>query len=61
MVEADGEELNLAIIEAGFGWHYVQYSDSAVHAAAEQEARKAKRGLWAHPNPVAPWEFRKRK
>jgi len=26
----------------------------------EQEARKAKRGLWADPNPVAPWCWRKR-
>ena len=25
----------------------------------EEAARKAKRGLWAGPNPIAPWDFRK--
>jgi len=25
----------------------------------EQEARAAKRGLWADPSPVPPWEWRK--
>ena len=27
----------------------------------ETEARKAKKGLWADPQPVPPWEGRKRK
>ena len=25
----------------------------------EEEARKARRGLWSMPNPVPPWEFRR--
>ena len=28
---------------------------------AEAEAKAGKRGLWADPNPVPPWEFRKLK
>ena len=61
IIKADGKELNLEIIKAGLGWHYVQYSDSEIHATAEQKARKAKRGIWSHKKPIAPWEFRKRK
>jgi endonuclease YncB( thermonuclease family) len=26
---------------------------------AEDEAKNAERGLWAVPNPVPPWEWRK--
>lgn len=26
----------------------------------ESEARKAQRGIWADPQPVPPWEWRKR-
>lgn len=26
----------------------------------EHEAREAKKGLWAEPQPVPPWEWRKR-
>ena len=27
----------------------------------EREARQAKKGLWADPEPVPPWEWRKGK
>jgi hypothetical protein len=26
----------------------------------QKEARNAMRGLWANPNPVAPWEFKRK-
>jgi micrococcal nuclease len=30
-------------------------------AAAEFDARRNRRGLWADRNPIPPWEFRKAK
>jgi len=61
VVMVDGEELNLAIIEAGFGWHYKKYSKSKTHAAAEINARHKKRGLWSDKRVVAPWDYRAQK
>lgn len=55
-----GQDASLAMIEAGLAWHYKAYSKDATLSRAEADARKARKGLWADPEPVAPWEFRKR-
>lgn len=60
-VLADGQSVNLKMVETGLAWHYAQYSKDAALADAEKAARAARRGLWADPKPVAPWEFRKAK
>ena len=39
-------------------WHYIRYSDDADLAAAEREARAARRGLWRDPASVAPRDWR---
>jgi endonuclease YncB( thermonuclease family) len=57
----DGADVSLDIIRAGFGWHYTQYSSDARYAAAEQEARAARRGLWQDNAPIAPWHYRQRR
>ena len=57
----DGISVNASIVEAGFAWHYREYSKDANLARLEREARDAKRGLWQDANPVAPWDFRKGK
>jgi endonuclease YncB( thermonuclease family) len=54
----DGRWINQEHIADGWAWHYKQYNDSAVLAEAETKAREAKLGLWAKPNPIAPWDFR---
>jgi len=54
-------------IAAGFAWHFKQHAkeqrrdDRERYAAAEEQARAAKRGLWADPAPVPPWEWRRAK
>jgi endonuclease YncB( thermonuclease family) len=50
--------LNEELLRAGLAWHYTQYDKSEKLAKLEQEARAAKRGLWADPNPMPPWEWR---
>lgn len=57
----DGRELNLAIVEAGFAWHYRRYANGKKYADAEDEARRRRIGLWADPNPTPPWEWRRKK
>lgn len=53
--------INKEMIEEGWAWHYRQYSKDPILAKAEVDARNAKRGLWVDPNPIPPWEFRKKK
>jgi micrococcal nuclease len=54
--------LNRELIRRGLAWVYIQYCKRPVcdnwrHLEAEAWARK--RGLWAEPYPVPPWEFRR--
>jgi len=57
-VSVGGADVNEALVRAGAAWHYTRYSDSARLAAAEREARAARRGLWQSASPKAPWLFR---
>lgn len=56
-----GANCNLAMVRNGLAWHYVKYSTDSVYSVLEAEARAKKLGLWAEPNPVAPWLWRKKK
>jgi micrococcal nuclease len=53
--------INLEMAQEGWAWQYKEYDKSRALADAEVAARKAKRGLWVDPNPVAPWEWRAEK
>ena len=60
-VFADGRDINLEMLKAGFAWHYKHYDKNPAYAAAEAEARASKRGLWSDPHPINPYDFRKAK
>ena len=54
--------VNQQLVKAGFAWVYTRYCDRPIcerWKVLEQEAREARRGLWADPNPIRPWEFRR--
>jgi endonuclease YncB( thermonuclease family) len=58
VILADGRSLGVELVREGLAWDYHFYSKDPVLARLEAEARAARRGLWADPHPVAPWDFR---
>jgi hypothetical protein len=54
-------DLGNELLRAGLAWWYRQYAARDKQLAAlEEEARKAKVGLWADAKPIPPWEWRRR-
>ncbi|MDH3557189.1 MAG: thermonuclease family protein [Deltaproteobacteria bacterium] len=56
--------VNEELVNAGFAWVYTRYCDAPIcerWKVLEYEAREAKRGVWADPNPTPPWDFRREK
>ena len=55
-----------AQITVGLAWWYRKYAgeqspeDRGAYESSEQEARAKRVGLWSHPDPVPPWEWRRR-
>jgi endonuclease YncB( thermonuclease family) len=60
VVLSDGNRsLNQELVRMGAVWWLRRYAPhDKVLADLEAEARAAKRGLWADPHPVPPWEYR---
>jgi micrococcal nuclease len=57
----DGRSLNSEMVGAGLAWVYRRYTDDPALLASEKEARKRGLGLWADPDPVPPWDFRRKR
>jgi hypothetical protein len=57
-VSIDGRDLRVALVRAGFAWHYTQYSQDPELAQAELAARSQHAGLWSQPKALPPWQFR---
>jgi micrococcal nuclease len=53
-----GRSLNRELVSAGFAWWFRRHSTDRGLEVLEREARTARRGLWADPNPLPPWDFR---
>jgi micrococcal nuclease len=54
--------VNERLIRQGLAWVYTRYCKRSVCGEwkrLEVETRAARRGLWAEPYPVPPWEFRR--
>jgi micrococcal nuclease len=56
----DGTNVNHTLVKDGWCWWYWMYAPGdTVLEGLEKEAREAKKGLWADPQPVPPWVYRK--
>jgi len=56
----DGTNVNHALVKDGWCWWYRKYAPGdTVLEGLKQEAREARIGLWADPQPMPPWEWRK--
>ena len=58
-IHVDKTHANQEMLRTGHAWHFKRDNQSKELAELEEEAKKAKRGLWATENPQAPWDFRK--
>lgn len=62
-----GQDASLVQVQRGLAWHYKAYereqsaNDRKLYDFAENEARANRRGLWVAPDPVPPWDFRRKK
>jgi endonuclease YncB( thermonuclease family) len=58
---SDGTNVNYMLVREGWCWWDRKYAPgNRKLEGLEKAARDGKKGLWAEPNPVAPWEWRKR-
>jgi len=61
-----GRDVNLAQVEAGLAWHYLDYAreqsptDRGLYSQAETRARDANLGLWRTPSLWLPGRFESR-
>lgn len=64
-VMVEGRDINLQLIGQGMAWHYKKYqneqssADRDLYSRSEIESRTQKKGLWADPSPIPPWEWRR--
>ena len=57
-VLADGQDVSIALVQAGLAWHYTMYSSDPALAQADKTARAAQIGIWSLRNPIPPWEVK---
>ena len=64
-IVTDGNrDINQEMVKAGYAWVYRRYCDKPFceyWISLESEAKADKKGLWQEPDPVPPWEWRRRK
>jgi endonuclease YncB( thermonuclease family) len=52
-------DVNRYMVQRGLAWAYTRYRRNPGLVALQQEARRARRGLWSQAEPMPPWVWRK--
>lgn len=52
-------DVNHELVRLGLAWVFKQFLHDRSLQAVENEAKDARRGLWAETDPVPPWEWRR--
>jgi micrococcal nuclease len=58
-VSLEGVDINRAMVANGHAWVFRRYYKGEDYIEAEAVARRRGLGLWATPNPIAPWDWRR--
>ena len=58
-VLVDGQDINKSMVAQGMALVYRKYLSDRGYLAIEASAKAARLGLWADPEPIPPWEWRK--
>ena len=59
-VYVNGINLNREMVRAGAAWVYTRYNTDYDLPDIQEQARKARRGLWVDADPVEPWVWRQK-
>ena len=59
--EGEQDSINLRLVADGHAWVYERYNQDRAYLDAQQRARRNGRGLWARPDPVPPWKWRRQR
>jgi endonuclease YncB( thermonuclease family) len=59
VIMSDGININQMLVKNGWCWWYPKYAPGdTVLEELDREARQAKKGSWADPQPLPPWDWR---
>jgi micrococcal nuclease len=64
IVYVDDVCVNEKLVKNGLAWVYRRYCRTPICAGwleLEAQAKDGKIGLWSHPDPMPPWEYRRNK
>ena len=57
----DGYEINASMVCAGYAWWYERYAPDDIRLkVCQEDAERARDGLWEDEAPMPPWEWRRR-
>ena len=59
-VYCDGVNANAEQVQLGMAWVFDRYVADRRLYEQQEEAKADRRGLWADPNPIPPWEWRRK-